>query len=99
MPVPERKPLYAIEGTYEKTVLDAYDRLPKPGELKRCPFCGGTADVVEYPPHDHSPALKKLAPDLPGCPGYWAVECGSCETGLLGETRAEAIERWNTRAQ
>ena len=55
-------------------------------ELKRCPFCGGEAEITT---------------GIPNFTGYFdlnVVECKKChcQTGEF-ETRQQVIERWNTR--
>lgn len=63
-------------------------------ELKPCPFCGGEALIRVD--------LCRVASGsdhiyIVGCRGF---ECrGSAVTGPLYETKAEAVEAWNTRAE
>lgn len=65
-------------------------------ELLPCPFCGGEANIIEYPAHSHSPALV-AAIGIPDHPGSWASECQRCGCGLIHATEAEAIAAWNRR--
>ncbi|MDQ1758978.1 Lar family restriction alleviation protein [Achromobacter aegrifaciens] len=57
-------------------------------DLKPCPFCGGTRIFVE--------------PDEYGSGGQWVspihVGCSGCKAEQMGDTKAEAFERWNRRA-
>lgn len=57
-------------------------------ELKKCPFCGGEADIEEIP---GSPFTNE--------PYTWAVGCKACNIGWYEETQAEATSKWNRRAQ
>ena len=66
-------------------------------ELLPCPFCGGAANLIEYPPHSHSPALVE-AIGIADHPGSWAAECQHCGCGFIHDTAAEATAAWNTRA-
>ena len=54
------------------------------GELKHCPFCGGRANLV-----------------LKG--GSFFVHCTSCPASIITkyvhQSKAEAIEAWNRRAE
>ena len=68
-------------------------------ELKPCPFCGRsdylTLEVVE--PHTHSDWLKSEIPDLPDCTGECFIECWYCSASISGQTKEQAIARWNRR--
>ncbi len=81
------------ESTFTKKFLSA-------SEVKPCPFCGGTimlqldkmainlgeGDAEEDPSLDNIPEEE------------WFVFCGECGAmGPLGDTPAEAREKWNTR--
>lgn len=49
-------------------------------ELKKCPFCGGEAEIAGY----------KI---------FWVI-CKECTAETKGfDTREEAIEAWNRRAE
>ena len=56
-------------------------------ELKKCPFCGGEAEVVKA----HSGVA--MFPYTVVCK---SDEC-SASVGVFKETRGEAIEAWNNR--
>lgn len=66
-------------------------------ELLPCPFCGGSANLIEYPPHSHSYALVG-AIGIADHPGSWAAECQRCGCGLIYNTADEAITSWNRRS-
>ena len=54
-------------------------------ELKRCPFCGGKAEIV--PVYDNESGFS----------GY-AVICADCGCGTIGsEDEIDAVNAWNTR--
>ena len=58
-------------------------------ELKPCPFCGGEAFVCEY-----------LYSCEPGRIVMYGVECNGCHTTTFeGNSKQEAIEAWNRRAE
>jgi Lar family restriction alleviation protein len=57
-------------------------------ELKKCPFCGGEADIEEIP---GSPFTDE--------PYTWGVGCKECNIGWYEETKEESIAKWNRRAQ
>lgn len=53
-------------------------------ELKKCPFCGGIAKVINYDADDNK--------------DVFSVECAEC--GVIIEyfdTEKEAIKKWNHR--
>lgn len=55
-------------------------------KLKRCPFCGGEADVL---------LSEGVAPNIPDI--FW-VQCKNCEVDTMAYTQREkAINEWNTR--
>ena len=56
-------------------------------ELKKCPFCGGEAEVVKA----HGAAM------FPYTVVCKENEC-SASVGIFKETREKAIEAWNNRA-
>jgi Lar family restriction alleviation protein len=59
----------------------------KPTELLPCPFCGESDFEFHNLPADAADTTP------------WFVLCRSCEAnGPRGETKVEAITRWNTRA-
>ncbi|MGN1130863.1 MAG: Lar family restriction alleviation protein [Ruminococcus sp.] len=60
-------------------------------ELKPCPFCGSIPIINEIPPHKH------FLVDMPDYEGACFVEC-SCSCAITADTREEAIEKWNRRA-
>lgn len=54
-------------------------------ELKRCPFCGGEAEILE---HDNGWAI------------WHCIMCKNCKASQewrKGYTKEEAIKAWNTR--
>lgn len=57
-------------------------------KLKPCPFCGSKA---------------KFSPAGFGEVGFKCIsgfaECKKCNAMVFAETKAEAIEKWNTRAE
>ena len=57
-------------------------------ELKRCPFCGGKAEIVS------------VCDNEDGFLGY-SVICADCGCGTVGcsEDESEAITLWNTRIE
>ena len=58
-------------------------------ELKPCPFCGGD-DIKLY----NSPVYTGLDRDA------WSVRCRDCDSRIsVYDTKAEAIEKWNTRPE
>jgi Lar family restriction alleviation protein len=56
-------------------------------ELKRCPFCGGEAEIEEVP---GSPYTNESY--------AWACGCKKCNIGWYKESKPEAIAAWNRRA-
>lgn len=52
-------------------------------ELLTCPFCDGEADFGTRPYKN----------------SLWSIHCSGCTAYRVGQTRAEAIAAWNTRAQ
>lgn len=54
-------------------------------ELKKCPFCGGEAEVQEFPDTFDS------------CGWSTTVICKNCGAEVMGD-EDKAIERWNRRA-
>lgn len=57
-------------------------------ELLPCPFCG--YDVNENDPLDTVyPADREMT--------LWQVVCNDCSATAYGETKEDAITRWNTR--
>lgn len=52
-------------------------------ELLPCPFCDGEADFGTRPYKN----------------SLWSIHCSGCTAYRVGQTRAEAIAAWNTRAQ
>ena len=66
-------------------------------ELKKCPFCGGKAELQQ---EDFDPRWMPTRndPDSGGCPPYY-VKCDDC--GVTTEYRydyPDAVELWNRRA-
>ena len=58
-------------------------------KLKPCPFCGAKINDDSF-----ANGSKGIGVSLP----IVMVECGECSTlGADGETKEEAIEKWNTR--
>lgn len=49
-------------------------------------------------PHTHSDWLKESIPDLPDCNGEAFIFCSKCSAAITGETKEQAIARWNRRA-
>ncbi len=78
----------------------------KPEELKPCPFCGAVLDAnggdTVYPrgvgwkdgPHGRSYHSVREVPREQWCYG---VHC-RCGAEISGDSRSEAIDKWNTRA-
>lgn len=67
-------------------------------ELKPCPLCGNdniALEVIE--PHTHSKWLKEQIPDMPDCEGECFIECFECSCAVNGQTKEQAIARWNRR--
>jgi len=64
-------------------------------ELKPCPFCGHAPLLTEIPPHKHHLQIGDFR--MPDHPGSFTIECG-CGCGLIDETQAAVVKRWNTRA-
>lgn len=66
-------------------------------DLKPCPFCGNAALVDEHPAHSHAGGIAGFMPDYPGS---FTIECmgKNCNTGQIGDTRAEVVAMWNARA-
>ena len=58
-------------------------------ELKKCPFCGGEAEVKSYDPFDGYQGNCKL----------WLIQCAGCGVLLKRRMEKEAIEAWNRRAE
>lgn len=61
-------------------------------ELKPCPFCGGEAFAYAIVPHKH------LFVDFPDYAGGGFVECVCCAAAVSGDTKKQAIDAWNRRA-
>lgn len=66
-------------------------------ELLNCPFCGGEAIINTIEPHTH--IIDKVAQFMPDYNGGTFIECTKCTAALSGDTEAEAISAWNTRAE
>ena len=62
-------------------------------ELKPCPFCGGEAVIEIVEPHSHI-----LATFMPNYGGGAFIECQKCTCAISAETKEEAVEAWNRRA-
>lgn len=63
-------------------------------ELKPCPFCGGEARTFEFSWH-----ASQFGGHMFEKP-YWQVICESCKAAIGDfDSKAEAIEAWNTRAE
>ena len=58
-------------------------------ELKKCPFCGGEANIESYDPYD----------GYQGDCTVWRVKCSECKVIIQKRTEKEAIEAWNRRAE
>ena len=58
-------------------------------ELKKCPFCGGEANIESYDPYD----------GYQGDCMVWRVKCLECKAIIQRRTKEEAIEAWNRRAE
>lgn len=53
-------------------------------KLKKCPFCGGNANIIKYTPDDNTTVFS--------------VECTGCCVSLdYFDTEEEAKQTWNTR--
>ena len=62
-------------------------------ELKKCPFCGGTASIREVTP------VRKNNSKFFGCGGYYPM-CNNClTTGNNYSTYEKAAEAWNNRVE
>lgn len=62
-------------------------------ELKRCPFCGGTAELFKDPAHRDSAGNH--------VPDKYGVRCmmgGMIVQTVLVKTRKEAVAVWNRRS-
>jgi Lar family restriction alleviation protein len=58
-------------------------------ELKPCPFCG--RDIDDQDPMDTVyPMNREMS--------LWTVVCNDCNASIIGHSKVEAIEFWNTRA-
>lgn len=55
-------------------------------DLKHCAHCGGESTVGYYP---ETPGMEHEP---------WAAHCDKCKAVIWAETKAEAIEAWNRRA-
>lgn len=55
-------------------------------KLKPCPFCGGEAILEEIPGNPDSKDAY-----------CWAAGCKECDIGWYGDTKEDAIEKWNRR--
>ena len=56
-------------------------------ELKKCPFCGSTAQAYSDSIHiNHFEAYT-----------VWRVQCYDCRAIIQRKTREQAIEAWNRR--
>ena len=61
--------------------------------LRRCPFCGGEAELRYHPSSMRDPECRA-----------WEVGCSICDARVgntvyaIGKTRDEAIAAWNRRA-
>ena len=60
-------------------------------ELRRCPFCGGEAEVFS------DVTFKAETGEEVGKNKYF-VWCTECPALTSGDTREEAVGRWNRRA-
>ena len=58
-------------------------------ELKKCPFCGGEANIESYDPYD----------GYQGNFTVWRVQCYQCRALIQRKTREKAIADWNRRAE
>ena len=56
-------------------------------EVKKCPFCGGEAQVYS----DTIDALGDFT--------VWRVQCYQCRAIIQRKTREKAITDWNRRAE
>ena len=57
-------------------------------ELKKCPFCGGDAEIV--PPRGASEAFAAVP--------YWFIHCRECfARGAASASKNSAIIFWNSR--
>lgn len=68
-------------------------------DLKRCPFCGRNAGVLEYQ-QLHGPTLYKVVCNSKKCRGHDSPgNVGSWLENGWRESREEAVELWNRRAE
>jgi len=51
--------------------------------LKRCPFCGGEADVY----------IEEIYSDVFSC----TIECSECEASVTASSKERAIKKWSRR--
>lgn len=56
--------------------------------LLPCPFCGQDLNK-----QDHMDTVYPAARDMT----LWQVVCQTCSATMLGESKKDAIEHWNTR--
>ncbi len=61
-------------------------------ELRPCPFCGGKAVLFRIEPHTHQIAK------MPDYEGGVFIECSKCGVFIIGESRKETVDKWNSRA-
>ena len=63
-------------------------------ELKPCPFCGGSAQIISFPKNSGFPQYEAGTPAMVGCP-----RCGARITILEHHEGALdiAVKAWNTR--
>ena len=68
-------------------------------ELKKCPFCGCNAGVLEYR-RLHGPTLYKIACNSKKCRGHDSTgSVGAWLENGWRESREEAAELWNRRSE
>ncbi len=82
-------------------------------EMKPCPFCGMASDLEDadtlYPPgtgwrfdNDLQMRTYHSFREVPRAQWCWTMHCpetaGGCGAEITGDSRDEAIRKWNTRA-
>ena len=61
-----------------------------PSVIKRCPFCGGHANLYYDDPYD-----GYQGPNT----GHYVVHCRDCSAQVIAQSEAAAIDKWNCRSE